>query len=324
MGLLGGKDAQFYWHGPTLLDTLMANLPLAWVKDTALPAFLDRRSRVPRGEDFMATASPLWSATYAANGCLFQWDPDSEEPVPLKAWVGVSRWGFHGPRQTKPGETEKAELKALREHDTFRYFYTDKNGAMKQFYRFSPDSSVLTGLREWYSTVGTEALSKRSEERVLYVESGDPLWKVDVLATSIGAGMSVTYDYVTWSGFNPSVLDLDDDSAEAVIEIALETEKILKSLVSSLNGLGIAHRGAAVFWSSADRSIKSHLEGIATGAEVDASHLSRALKDVAIRVYDRETAPFRNPNRVYAIESSRKRLLFALDKTVPSKKESKN
>lgn len=88
----GPHDTVFHLVGDSLAESLLLNIPEAWLEEGALPAWLDQDA-TPRG---LAKPGSLWRCTWTANRALVRWDEGravsftrglTRRPVPL---VGVA------------------------------------------------------------------------------------------------------------------------------------------------------------------------------------------------------------------------------------------
>jgi hypothetical protein len=63
-----GNGLHLFWRGPTLVHTLLANTPRAWVVGTDLPAWADRDGSTSGARfDLTANTTPLWWGSYSPN-----------------------------------------------------------------------------------------------------------------------------------------------------------------------------------------------------------------------------------------------------------------
>jgi len=350
IGLGNGNDAQFYWHhSDSLLATLLANIPLAWVTGQHLPAFLDRRRSAPRLD---IAYDALWSSTYSHNACLLTWG-DRAENSPTGVYTGVSRWGFYSPRTSKQTSADKEADKELatllREQDFARFYSTGTDGKKKRLSKFDPSAAVLDRLHDWYSTLGTSHMSKKIEDRVLWAVSGSDEWAMDVFAAKVTGAQDLAIESVQWFSFDPSIYDLDSDAWETINELyesVVDNGKtgkqwrpgVLGALLSEIRkpegparGTGgnqskamrqsLSARAEHLFWSRCNKATSDFINVVAHGGNADEMSLLRVLRDEAIEIYDIVTAPLRSADRMFNIENSRARLLSTLYRLAPAPKE---
>lgn len=353
LGTLVGNDAQFYWrHVDNLLATLLANLPLVWVTEQNLPVFLDRARSAPHLDSGLP--SPLWSSTYSHNACLLQWDGPGDNS-PAGVYTGISRWGFYGLRTTKQTQADKDADKelagSLREKDFARFHFVGQSGKKERLSKFDPDAAVLVRLHDWYATLGARYLTDRTNmDPALWADSSDDRWTMDVFVAKVDMhGMSSSFTFAHWFDFDPAAYDLDsatweriNDLYENVVDNGMAGKQwrpgILGALLSEIKkpdgparGTGgnqsvamrrsLADQATRLFWSGCNKATSDHVNAVAHGSEADALPVLRAVRDVAIEIYDIVTAPLRSADRVFNIENSRARLHSNLYRIAPAPEE---
>lgn len=121
---LGYTATELLWHGASLLETLMMNLPKSWVDGTGLPAWADPSCSVSQGGPGKPE-HPLWRATWASNTAQCLWADG--------ALVAVSIGGSRDlPPTMRGGKDGAKEWWDLRNTEDPFYLYVDvetKNAA---------------------------------------------------------------------------------------------------------------------------------------------------------------------------------------------------
>lgn len=121
---LGYTATELLWRGTSLLETLMMNLPKAWVDGTGLPAWADPTCAVSQGVPG-EPEHPLWRATWGSNTAQCLWSDG--------ALVAVSTGGSRFlPPTMRAGKEGAKEWWDLRNTEDPFYLYADvetKNAA---------------------------------------------------------------------------------------------------------------------------------------------------------------------------------------------------
>lgn len=167
----GPKDTSFFLLGPTLRDTLLANIPKQWLRSDDLPVWLDQ-DVVPSASDLVAGKAPLWRATWTPNRLLLL-----HEAGLLSGWVsGTTSRPI--PALTGTGDI-KEDAKAVNVPlDRSTAVPTAKGKALY----VSHDLTGTQGLVDWYEKEmdraladwGHDRLGRRSSCRLAFhTEDGD-------------------------------------------------------------------------------------------------------------------------------------------------------
>ncbi|WP_314194533.1 type I-E CRISPR-associated protein Cse1/CasA [uncultured Arthrobacter sp.] len=121
---IGFTATELLWHGASLFETLMMNLPKSWVEGTGLPAWADPSCAVSHGGPGKPE-HPLWRATWGSNTAQCLWADD--------ALVAVSIGGSRNlPPTMRSGKEGAKEWWDLRNTEDPFYLYLDvetKNAA---------------------------------------------------------------------------------------------------------------------------------------------------------------------------------------------------
>lgn len=118
-----GNGLHLFWRGPTLVHTLLANTPRAWVEGSDLPAWADRDGSTSGARfDITTNTTPLWWGSYSPNTVIV-WT-DEATGLPALCITGGS------PRQPKgtPAPLTRA-AKDDQAKEVFTQRYPDGTGA---------------------------------------------------------------------------------------------------------------------------------------------------------------------------------------------------
>lgn len=95
---MSNRNTEVTWTGGSLLETVLMNLPVSWVKGGGLPGWADTLGTDSViTDDGLEQMSPLWAATWAKNVCHLTW----ESNVPAGVSTGATT-AF--PPVVQPGE----------------------------------------------------------------------------------------------------------------------------------------------------------------------------------------------------------------------------
>lgn len=148
----------------TLLDTLLSQIPAAWVRGTGLPAWADRRWEVSLSEESdRPVIHPLWAATWSSNVPACYWEDTRLTGVRTG---GVPESWYVDAVMGTTKESRKAWWDARNVHDPFYlYMPDDKQNLKVQRLDFGVDGTQLAV--QWAAEQKTAALRNNLTERVL-------------------------------------------------------------------------------------------------------------------------------------------------------------
>ncbi len=315
----------FWWVGPTLVETLLANIPIAWLQPEHEPVWLNQQAQPNPG----SVAGSLWIATYAGNRPLIGWD-ENGKPVRYLSGASINTPGWAEKKSVATEEGAEARAAAnrigplLAQDPTILSFEVEgkrkKEGtpsgpAVVTNMRITPDGTNLSisNYFDWHKNDLSKLALELTSTRAL-VPSIKNGFTLEIMASKwFGTMSSIAFTSITWISPDSKLLfpeSLGGDGKVGVIQsinslgvAKTRAEKELNTALTHIvmNDNKINATLIATAKVSFEKRIRTILEDIASQARQgdslppDEASLQELVARSAIQTFKEVSAPYRTP-----------------------------